>query len=178
MQRTLREKRVGSGMVVLLTAHQLPFQNAGKVTTPAADAKAEEVLQADCSGQSCGEEEETTSRRIRSGKAFLLLPILPTHANLPLSFSEAPRGTSWALRRARKSSLLLGRWPSEGTGKQTRWRPVRTWPHWTNPHPEQHWDSTWPCFGFFWHLKNELYFKIKDTLKTNTFYNLYQTLKT
>lgn len=118
MQRTLREKRVGSGMVLLLTAHQLPFQNAGKVTTPAADAKAEEVLQADCSGQSCrAAGEETTSWRIRSGKAFLLLPILPTHANLPLSFSEAPRGTSWALRTAKKSSLLLGRWPSEGTGR-------------------------------------------------------------
>ena len=53
MQRTLREKRVGSGVVLLLTAHQSPFQNAGKTTTPADNAKSDEALQTDCSGRSC-----------------------------------------------------------------------------------------------------------------------------
>ena len=76
MQRTLREKRVGSGMVLLLTAHQLPFQNAGKVTTPAADAKAEEVLQADCSGQSC----RAAGRRQPQGGSGRESFLAPTHS--------------------------------------------------------------------------------------------------
>ena len=80
---------------------------------------------------------------VRLGTAFLLLPTLPTHANAPLSFSRAPRGTSWALRRAKKSSLLLGMWPSEGTGRNRQGGgPVTTWSHWTKPHTGQHWGST------------------------------------
>ena len=107
MQRTLREKRAGAGMVLLLTAGPL------LLLTPSRPSPSGRLLWAELQGR----REETASRRVRSGTAFLLLPILPAHANLPLASSEAPRGTSWALRRARRSSLLLGRWPSEGTGR-------------------------------------------------------------
>ena len=41
MEGTLRGNRVGSGMVLLLTAHQLPFQSTGEMTTTAPNAKAD-----------------------------------------------------------------------------------------------------------------------------------------
>lgn len=41
MESTLRGNRVGSGMVLLLTAHQLPFQSTDETTATAANAKAD-----------------------------------------------------------------------------------------------------------------------------------------